>query len=372
MTPRERILSVYGGRIPDAVPFMLDLSHWFYHRFRRPWDLSRAFLEPEVELIEYHRQASAGFYLANLGSFYDVAYDGDVKAAVERDDSDGGKIAWTLTTSLGRIRRVREWEDGSYSWAIREFPLGSREELEILAYAASQRRYTPAWERYEKWVEAVGDLGVVYVSPGYSAMGELLGQWMGIEKVMYAVADDPGFMHGIVDEINEACLRCIDLLAESPAEIVLMGDNFSSDVQSPRFFKEWSRDYYAEAVRRLHRAGKYVAVHVDGRMRGLLNALAEIGVDCIDAVTPKPMGDLTPQECRDEAGHDLILSGGVAPNLWLPEVPLEAFRKAVMDWLELRKRSPRLIANAGDQVPPCADEQRIAIMRDLVERHGRF
>ena len=33
---------------------------------------------------------------------------------------------------------------------------------------------------------------------------------------------------------------------------------------------------------------------------------------------------------------------------------------------------PRLIANAGDQVPPHADEDRIAIMRDLVEQHGRF
>jgi len=351
---------------------MLDLSHWFYHRFRRPWDLSRAFLEPEVELIDYHRRAGVGFYLANLGSFYNATYGEDVAATVKRDDSDGAKITWTLTTPLGTICRVREWEEVSYSWAIREFPIKSQADLQVLAYAASSRRYAPAWDRYEKWVQAVGDLGVVYISPGYSAMGELLGQWMGIENVMYAVADYPEFLHEIVARINESCLRCIDLLAQSPAEIVLMGDNFSSDVQSPRFFDEWSRDYYVEAVRRLHRAGKYVAVHVDGRLRGLLNALAEIGVDCIDAVTPKPMGDLTPQECRNEAGTELILSGGIAPNLWLPEVPMEAFTKAVLDWLDLRKRSPRLIANAGDQVPPGADEQRIALMRDLVEKHGRF
>ena len=32
MTPRERILAVYRGKRPDAVPFMLDLSHWFYSR----------------------------------------------------------------------------------------------------------------------------------------------------------------------------------------------------------------------------------------------------------------------------------------------------------------------------------------------------
>lgn len=372
MTHRERILSVYRGETPDAVPFMLDLSHWFYHRFRRPWDLSRAFLEPEVELVDYHRRAGAGFYLANLGSFYDVSYGEGVAATVVRDDSHGAKITWTLTTPLGTIRRVREWEEASYSWAIREFPINSQGDLRILAHALGSRTFAPAWDRYEKWARAVGDMGVVYISPGYSAMGELLSLWMGIENVMYAVADYPEFLHGIVARINESCLRCVDLLAQSPAEIVIMGDNFSSDVQPPSFFTEWSRDYYAEAVRRLHRAGKYVAVHVDGRLRGLLNACAGVGVDCIDAVTPKPMGDLTPTECRDEAGPRLILSGGVPPNLWQPEVPIEVFTKAVLDWMELRKRSPRLIANAGDQVPPGADERRIALMRDLVEKHGRL
>ncbi len=369
MTHRERILSVYRGETPDVVPFMLDLSHWFYHRFQKPWDLSKAYMEPEKELIDYHRRAGVGFYLANLGSFVNVTYGDDVTATVKRD---GPQITWTLATPLGTISRVREWEECSYSWAIRQFSLNTQADLNILAYALSSRRFAPAWDRYQKWVKEVGNLGVVYISPGYSAMGDLLGYWMGIENVMYAVADYPEFLHDIVTRINESYLRFVDLLTQSPAEIVIMGDNFSSDVQPPRFFREWSRDYYSEAVCRLHRAGKYVAVHVDGRMRGLLNALGEIGVDCIDAVTPTPTGDLTPQECRNEAGTKLILSGGVAPYVWLPQVPIEVFKKSVLDWLDLRKRSPRLIANAGDQVPPGADEQRITIMRDLVEKHGRF
>jgi len=36
------------------------------------------------------------------------------------------------------------------------------------------------------------------------------------------------------------------------------------------------------------------------------------------------------------------------------------------------RTSPRLIAGAGDQVPPGADERRIGLMRDLVEEHGRL
>ena len=38
------------------------------------------------------------------------------------------------------------------------------------------------------------------------------------------------------------------------------------------------------------------------------------------------------------------------------------FKKTVLDGLELKKQSPRLIANAGDQVPPGAVEERIEII----------
>jgi hypothetical protein len=125
-------------------------------------------------------------------------------------------------------------------------------------------------------------------------------------------------------------------------------------------------------VRRLHAAGKHVAVHIDGRLKGALQMIRETGADCADAVTPTPMGDLSPAQCREEAGPDFILSGGVSPNLWLPEVPLETFRTGALDWLALKTSSRRLIANAGDQVPPNADESRIALMRDLVEEFGQY
>jgi hypothetical protein len=100
--------------------------------------------------------------------------------------------------------------------------------------------------------------------------------------------------------------------------------------------------------------------------------IRDTDADCCDAATPVPMGDLTPLDCRQEAGPDFILSGGISPNLWLPGVDIKLFRQTVLDWLELRKISPRLIANAGDQVPPGAAEERIEIMRDMVEKYGRY
>ena len=371
MTIKQRIEAVYRGEIPDEVPFMLDLSHWFYQREQIPWDLSQTYEDPEYDLIEMHRKHGVGYYIPNLGHFYDVTYPDNVMADV-RKSNDGKKITWSLETPLGRIERTRIWEEVSYSWGIRDWGIKTEEQLRILASALANRSYNFLPEKYEAWVDAIDDMGVCYVGTGYSAMGHLLSYWMGIEGTIYATMDWPKTVREVLEEINQNNLKLIDMLAASPVEYVVMGDNFSGDVQPPDFFNQWSRDYYTEAIRRLHKAGKYVAVHIDGRLIGAINMIKETGADCADAITPPPMGDLTPQQCRNDAGKDFILSGGVSPDLWMPDVSISTFKKAVLDWLELKKQSPRLIANAGDQVPPGAEEKRIDIMRELVELHGKY
>jgi hypothetical protein len=350
---------------------MLDLSHWFCHHSGKRWDLSISWDRPARELIDYHRESGVGFYLPPLVSFFDVEYGPGVRATTTRSD-DGMQITWRFETPLGSIQRTRIWEEASWSWGIREWPVQDERQLRVLGAALSSRTYRPRWDRYLQWNRAVGDLGVVYMPVGYSAMGHLLGYWMGVERTAYATMDFPDALREEVDRVNENLLSLVALVAQSPAEVIFMGDNFSSDIQPPGFFDTWSRAYYTEAVRRLHAAGKHVSVHVDGRLRGALRMIRQTGADCADAVTPTPLGDLTPEQCRDEAGRDFILSGGVSPDLWRPEVPMDVFSKAVLRWLELRLQSPRLIANAGDQVPPGAEERRIEVMRDLVDAHGRY
>jgi len=371
MSLRDRILAVYRGETPDVVPFMLDLSHWFYHKHRHPWDLSQAYEEPEYALLDYHKKMGVGFYVPNLGAFIDVSYAPEVRTTVTKS-RDGRTITWSHETPVGTIRRRRVWEDQTYAWGIPEWGIRTENELKVLGYALSRRSFAPHWDRYRAWTDYLGDTGVVYLVFAYSAMGFLLNYWLGIAGTTYAIADWPDTVRNVVDEINANNLECINLLAQSPAEVIIMGDNFSSDIQPPHFFEEWSKKYYVEAVRRLHAAGKYVAVHIDGKLRGALSMIRDTGADCADAVTPTPMGDLEPEACRAEAGPDFILSGGVSPDLWLPTADIDAFTRAVRRWLDLKRHSPRLIANAGDQVPPGAEESRIALMRDLVEQYGRY
>jgi hypothetical protein len=373
MTLRERILAVYRGQTPDVVPYMLDLSHWFYHRNKKPWDLLASYTEPEYELIDFHKKVGAGFYMPNLAAFYSTFYPEDVKVLTQKRDRNGSpEIVWRIETSQGGIERARVWEEQTYAWGISQWGICNEKDLLVFGEAMAKRTFVPHWDRYEQWRDYVGDDGIVYISPGYSAMGHLLNYWMGIEATVYATLDYRHLLHEVVDAVNKNNLDLVDLLCQSPAEVVIMGDNFSSDIQPPSFFDEWSRPFYEEAILRLHRSDKYVAVHIDGKLKGAIEMIGSTGADCADAVTTTPMGDLSAKECRAEAGDDFILSGGISPDLWLPGIPLEVFEAKVLEWLEQKQQTYRLIATAGDQVPPGAEEQRIAVMRDLVEEHGIF
>lgn len=374
MTHRERILAVYNGQKPDRVPFMLDLSHYYYHRFQKDWDLCYGYHVPEHDLIDFNRKMGAAFYMPNQAVFFKVEYANGVISTAERRMVGGvPEIVWRFDTPLGSIERIRIWETDSYSWAIKKWGVKDEKDLAVLGYAMAARRYTPLTSNYKAWADYVGDDGVVYLSPGYSAIGYLMNYWMGVENTIYASYDMEDALQDAVEKINTNALELVEMLAaEYDAPVIVLGDNFSSDIQPPAFFARWSKDFYSKACRIAHDRGKKVAVHVDGKLKGAISMVRDAGADAIDAVTPGSVGGYTPEECRMEAGSKLILSGGIPNELWYPFADIALFEQAVKDWLALKEISPALISAAGDQVPPGAEEARIRRMGELVEKYGNY
>lgn len=374
MTPRERILAVYNGEVPDRVPYMLDLSHYYLHKYNLPWDLCNGYPKPDTGLMDFTKKMGAAFYCPQQTHFWDVTLGEDVKSTAQTRVVDGvPEIVWRFETPVGSIERIRVWEQGSYSWAIKKWGVTDEKDLAVLAYAMSSRRYRAIPQNYKDWADYIGEDGLVYLNSGYSAMGYLLNYWMGVENTVYAAYDFEEELDDCVRRINDNNLQQIEMMASQfDAPVIIMGDNFSSDVQSPNFFARWSKDYYAKAYEIIHSYGKKVAVHVDGKLKGAIKMMKEIGVDCIDAVTPGSVGGCTPMQAREEAGHDLILSGGIPNELWYDYSELSDFEKAVTDWLALKEVSPALIMAAGDQVPPGAEESRILRLGELVAEYGNY
>ena len=185
MTPRERILAVYNGETPDRVPYMLDLSHYYLHKFQLPWDLCNGYPEPDTGLMDFTKKMGAAFYCPQQTHFWDTKLGDDVKSFAETRVVDGvPEIVWRFDTPIGSIERIRVWEPGSYSWAIKKWGVTDEKDLEVLAYAMSSRRFTAIPQNYEDWADYIGEDGLVYLNSGYSAMGYLLNYWMGVENTI--------------------------------------------------------------------------------------------------------------------------------------------------------------------------------------------
>jgi uroporphyrinogen-III decarboxylase len=144
--------------------------------------------------------------------------------------------------------------------------------------------------------------------------------------------------------------------------VLFVSDNLSSDVHSPAWFARYTAEHYRKMASIAHENAKVVSVHIDGRLRGLLRAVADCGIDGADAVTPAPWGDLTPAQCRAEAGTKLVLSGGVPPDSFVSDVPLHLFDEQVQAWLDLRRQSPALVIAPGDCLPPNGELDRVTRM----------
>ncbi len=356
MTPRERLLAVMRHQEADCVPALADLSWWYAAHGGGRFVPSVAGNEDRLaRLLELHRQTGAAIHL-NTGSFFDSRYREGVRASTR---VEGDCYRQCIETPHGVLEEVRRWSDRAWSWGIEQHMIRTVEDLKLLRWAYAGVTFAPRWERFVQVEEMIGPWGLAFASVPYSGMGFLMARYAGVEKTVELAMDEPAELDATLAVLNDAHARAFTLMAEGPAQVLFVSDNLSADVQSPTWFARYSAAHYRKLAQIAHAQGKVVSVHIDGRLRGLLRAAAECGIDGADAVTPWPWGDLTPEQCRAEAGPALVLSGGVPPNSFAASVPLATFDAQVERWLALADSSGALMIAPGDQLPPDGELARV-------------
>lgn len=365
MTERERVETIVAGGTPDGVPWFADMSYWC-GAHRELGDLNPAYegLEGQVRL---HRELGVGVYLATPG-LCSIQTPG-----IERtEERSGDKSVVRLHTPVGTLSEQKQRLPLSHSWAYVERMVKKPKDLKIVRWMAAHQTVEPDWAEFVQADALYGDLGIPFAYIPRTGLAQLIVQWMGVQTAVYAIADAPEEFAKTVEALNSALNPVIELFAASPAAMMIFTDNLSSEIQSPALFRRYSLPSYERWLLRLHAAGKWVCVHVDGTLRGLLHLFGTCGMDGVESVTPAPVGDLSPDAARDEAGDHLVLWGGAPGAIFSPIYPERAFEERILEWLTLRHRSPRLVLGAADQVPPDADLNRVRRVREIVEEHGRY
>lgn len=363
MDEHDLLMNKLQGRRDGRLPWFADLAY-LYSGMRTKGELDERFEGPDGYL-RLHRELGAGicFYAPLV---WTEQYTSRVRHDME--ERDNIRIE-TIQTPRGTVRQVRRYLPETYSWAITEHFVKQMDDVRILVEACENRVILPNFDEYEKVSNQWADAGfAVGLTPlGGAPIQRLLTRWAGVTGTMDLYMDDQQELEVLMKALEDCDDPIWDILCESPGYLFEFPENLSAEVTGRRFFETYNLPYYQKRTSALHRVGKKTSIHNDGSLRGTFDLLSLAGFDAVEAVTPAPIGDISLENLREEAGPDIVIWGGLPGALFSPCYSEEDFESHLQETIRVFREDGRCVVGVADQVPPDGLLSRIRRVREVVE-----
>jgi len=167
--------------------------------------------------------------------------------------------------------------------------------------------------------------------------------------------------------------QLVDVLAESPTEVITWGGNYDDTITYPPYFEKEILPWLKKAAKVFRQKGKFLLTHCDGENSGLMELIKNSGVDAAESVCPYPMTKLRLHEYYEQWADNITIIGGIPAELVIRENTSDADFEAYMDYM-FKAVAPgrRFFAGITDAVPVAADMDRLRRINDLVEAKGKL
>ncbi len=157
----------------------------------------------------------------------------------------------------------------------------------------------------------------------------------GMENLMVAFHDNPGFAHRLLDEITvrkQLMARCF---AKAGVDVLRLGDDVGSQhgmMISPAVWRTFLKPRLASVIAAAREVRPDIPVfyHSDGDVREIIEELIEIGVTILNPVQPECMD---PFEIKARYGDRLTLWGTVGTQTTLPRGTPAEVRRVVREYM---------------------------------------
>ncbi|MCC6869333.1 MAG: corrinoid protein [Burkholderiales bacterium] len=396
-THKARVLAALRGEMVDRLPYVPRLDLWYLanstsgtlpkqyagaamNEIARAegWPFHHRFcdnqLDPAYQPLYLHRGIGV-FYSRDTP--YDVVLPKDVEVEVRRT---GPRTQVTYRTPLGSVSTLMHYDvdsqrHGITNPAVIEHLIKTPADYAPAGYLFEHMDVVPSFERYRRWKEEdIGDNGVAV------AVGCLVASPM--HWIQHDLCDATQFfihskdcqdeMRGLAERIAPLQEKILNLVAQSPADVVWWGSNFDEMITFPPYFAKEIQPWIRKAAQALNAAGKLVLCHTDGENRGLLDLIRDSGMNIAESLCPAPMTKVTLAEfCRHWTPR-MSLFGGIPSTVVMPGTS-EADFEAYMDQL-FRAVAPgqRIVVGIADEVPPSAVFSRLQRIGERIEKEGRL
>jgi uroporphyrinogen-III decarboxylase len=383
MNERERLLSVLEGRPVDKIPWYADLS-WWYDAHKQQGDLPNIYLDQEESTPSYqsHLQLaptdSSGYLRLHQDTGVGICFfapmvwkeelSNDVKFQVIKA---GDTITTRAITPIGELESISQYLPESFTSAYQSYFIKEAEDLKVMQYIWENRVISPNYDEFTKLDQFWGEAGIaIALSPiSSSALQTLITRWAGIETTINLMLDTPVIFEETIEVVQSADDEIFEVIANSPARIVEFPDNVSGQVTGKNLLSKYVLPYWGRRIDQLHNEGKIIGVHNDGGVRAALPVIIEAGFDFVEAVTPKPVGDITLEELKTLADGHIVVIGGLPGAFFSPLYSDDHFRNFVEHVLDVFSANGGFVLGSADQVPPDADFERICLVREILNNN---
>ena len=367
MTFREMNLAVFRGEALPHVFFQPRFEPWVdWHR--RAGDLPAEIAG--LSLPEIYDRVGASMrtvhYYTGQPNPVEAAWAGDVKVAEQRSDTE---IRRRFDTPRGALFQTQRLSTGQ-SWRTVEFLAKVPDDLPALRWLIERQVIRLNAEKLRAGQAFIGDRGEGHFWVPKSPYFALAQGWMRLEDFIYALADAPAAVEDVMRAIDAGYDALYEQLTSCPdVRIINFGENIAEAYLTPWYFERYCLPWYRKRAGQLRAAGVFTHIHIDGNFHDLLPYLADMPFDGLEALTPRPQGDVSLEEIREHIGNKILLDG-VPAVFFLDHHSREELAACVERVVELFH--PRLVLGISDELPEGGGAEafeRLKWVADWCRRH---
>jgi hypothetical protein len=365
---RESFLKMLNGDVPNKIVWTADIFYWIAGRKMAgqadtQWESELGYLKlcRELGIMPYYWYEK--FWLG-VPRYRNVDFTEDCSIPAKRISR------WE--TPVGKLFSETVFVSESCSEACVKYPVENEEDLKTLLYLLEHRHLVPDCiddyqNRLNLWAEYDG---IPSIAMPRSPLSGFFYEWAGLQNGIYMLMDFTEIVKEILRLMEQQESPIMDAVCKLSPPVVHFADNLSSE-NFVSLFDSFMLEPYKRRLNRLHAAGVKCAVHLDGTVKGLLPKLANVGFDAIEALTPKPAGDITVEEMRTlTKNKDVILWGGMPGAMFAEPFTWNEIEKHIEDLIEAWNGT-RFVIGVADQVPANGNIEFVKKISEFLKVAGK-
>lgn len=364
MTRKELNLSIFEGINKEGVLWQPRLETWIdYHR--KKGTLPKPFRGLD-NLEIYDALRCSVRYAASCGII--KYYEPEEVEEFEEwlDENHHAKVIRIPEGELRTIHRVIRERGEVKNDRVKEFAVKTEKDLRVLIGLINRERFRADLEEFERAVRKVGHRAEPTIFLSGSGFTDLIKWWCGLANTFYLLYDHPK----IVEEYLKACdlrdERLIEAALKLPCRIFNLGDHITNEFTPPPILERYLLPRWQRISKWLSQEGRFVHSHWDGNVRLLLPYLKKTGLHGVEALTPKPQGDIELEEIKEAVGERMVVLDLIPAIYFLPGYPLKEileFTKKVIDMF-----APRLILGVSDEISEVGQIEKIEAISEFIDK----